>query len=170
MGNEACFYKKMGWVAGDAVAADVIKADLVGLESGMKSEFDGNIDKCAGWSGSFGARRKREAGETDETDEEVSGVPSLMESGSSALSWLRSAVRKTRSAEPGKAKNNEENGNGKKGKGRRKGERKTSKGKKPKGKGKGAGRNKNSKKGKGRGKGKGAGKENDRKNGKGTPN
>merc|ERR1739838_454902 len=100
------------------VAADVIKADLVGLESGMKSEFDGNIDKCAGWSGSFGARRKREAGET-ETDEEVADVPSVMESGSSALSWLRSAVRKTRSAEPDKGKNNGENGKskGKNGKG-----------------------------------------------------
>merc|ERR1712123_292133 len=83
----------MGWVAGDAVAADVIKADLVGLESGMKSEFDGNI----------GARRKREAGETDT---EVADVPSVMESGSSALSWLRSAVRKTRSAEPDNNKKN----------------------------------------------------------------
>merc|ERR1712106_266777 len=150
-GNEACFYKKMGWVAGDAVAADIIKADLVGLESGMKSEFDGNIDKCAGWSGSFGARRKREAGET-ETDTEVADVPSVMESGSSALSWLRSAVRKTRSAEPDKGKNNEENGNSKKGKGKGngKGARRTSKGKK--GKGTGNGRRKTSK-----GKGKGAG-------------
>merc|ERR1711892_474830 len=119
-GNEACFYKKLGWVAGDAVAADVIKADLVGLESGMKSEFDGNIDKCAGWSGSFGARRKREAGET-ETDTEVADVPSVMESGSSALSWLRSAVRKTRNAEPDKGKNNGENGKGKKKNGEAKG-------------------------------------------------
>merc|ERR1711892_1213418 len=195
-GNEACFYEKMGWVAGDAVAADVIKADLVGLESRMKSEFDGNIDKCAGWSGSFGARRKREAGET-ETDEEVSAVPSVMGSGSSALSWLRSAVRKTRSAEPGKGKNNKENGNSKKGKGKgkeagkprnskkgkgsrnaagnrngKKGKdkekrgRKTSKGKKDKAKGNEGTRTSKDKKSKG--KGKGAGKGRNGKKGKGT--
>merc|ERR1711892_1535732 len=138
-GNEACFYEKMGWVAGDAVAANVIKADLVGLESGMKSEFDGNIDKCAGWSGSFGARSKRDAGET-ETDEEVADVPSVMESGSSALSWLRSAVRKTRSAEPDKGKNNGENG-------KRKG--KNGKGNKPKQGGK-RNNKKNKKKGQGK--------------------
>merc|ERR1711892_788432 len=149
-GNEACFYEKMGWVAGDAVAADVIKADLVGLESGMKSEFDGNIDKCAGWSGSFGSRRKREAGETDT---EVADVPSVIESGSSALSWLRSAVRKTRSAEPDKGKNNGENGKGKgkkdKGKNAKKGGNRNTK-KKKNGKGgknrKGGNRNTNKKK------------------------
>merc|ERR1711892_251655 len=169
-GNEACFYKKMGWGAGDAVAADVIKADLVGLESGMKSEFDGNIDKCAGWNGSFGSRRKREAGETDT---EVADVPSVMESGSSALSWLRSAVRKTRSAEPDKGMNNGENGKGKgkkdKGKNAKKGGNRNTK-KKKNGKGgknrKGGNRNtkkkKNSKGGKnGEAKGKG---------GKGKPN
>merc|ERR1712055_1089659 len=93
-----------------------IKADLAGLESGTKTEFDGNIDKCAGWNGDFGSRRKREAGET-ETDDEASNVPSVMESGSSALGWLKAAVRKTRSAEPG-------NGNGRKKKGARKGKKK----------------------------------------------
>merc|ERR1712055_1061446 len=99
--NEQCFYKKMGWVneAGD-LSPDAIKGDLTGLESGTKSEFDGNIDKCAGWNGDFGSRRKREAGEA-ETEEEASNVPSVMESGSSALGWLKAAVRKTRSAEPG---------------------------------------------------------------------
>merc|ERR1711892_1424730 len=165
-GNEACFYKKMGWVAGDAVAADVIKADLVGLESGMKSEFDGNIDKCAGWNGSFGARRKREAGETDT---EVADVPSVMESGSRALSWLRSAVRKTRSAEPDKGKNNEENGNGKKGKGKDngKGAGKPGNSKKGKGSRNGAG-NRNGKKGKGKDKGKGVGRTSKGKKGKGA--
>jgi len=102
--NEQCFYKKMGWVngAGD-LSPDAIKGDLAGLESGTKSEFDGNIDKCAGWNGDFGSRRKREAGET-ETEEEASNVPSVMESGSSALGWLKAAVRKTRSAEPGNGK------------------------------------------------------------------
>merc|ERR1712179_784900 len=50
--NEQCFYKKMGWVneAGD-LNPDAIKGDLTGLESGTKTEFDGNIDKCAGWNG-----------------------------------------------------------------------------------------------------------------------
>merc|ERR1719376_1676021 len=93
--------EKMGWVNGaGALNPDAIKGDLAGLESGTKSEFDGNIDKCAGWNGDFGSRRKREAGET-ETEEEASNVPSVMESGSSALGWLKAAVRKTRSAEPG---------------------------------------------------------------------
>merc|ERR1739838_1145903 len=100
--NEQCFYKKMGWVNGaGSLNPDAIKGDLAGLESGTKTEFDGNIDKCASWNGDFGSRRKREAGET-ETEEEASNVPSVMESGSAALGWLKTAVRKTRSAEPGK--------------------------------------------------------------------
>merc|ERR1712179_429566 len=141
--NEQCFYKKMGWVneAGD-LNPDAIKGDLTGLESGTKTEFDGNIDKCAGWNGDFGSRRKREAGET-ETEEETSNVPSVMKSGSSALGWLKAAVRKTRSAEPG-------NGNGKKKKGAR-----NSKKKKGSRKGKKNGA-RNSKKKKGARKGKGS--------------
>merc|ERR1719184_301528 len=123
--NEQCFYKKMGWVdgAGD-LNPDAIKGDLAGLESGTKTEFDGNIDKCASWNGDFGSRKKREAGET-ETEEEASNVPSVMESGSSALGWLKAAVRKTRSAEPGKKSKK----NGAKNKRRRNGQkkRKTSK-------------------------------------------
>merc|ERR1711862_607531 len=99
--NEQCFYKKMGWVngAGD-LSPDAIKGDLAGLETGAKTEFDGNIDKCASWNGDFGSRRKREVGEA-ETKEEASNVPSVMESGGSALGWLKAAVRKTRSADPG---------------------------------------------------------------------
>merc|ERR1712002_861434 len=116
--NEQCFYKKMGWVngAGD-LNPDAIKGDLTGLESGTKTDFDGNIDKCASWNGDFGSRRKREAGET-ETEVEVSNVPSVMESGSAALGWLKAAVRKTRSADPAK-KDNKPSKKGKKaGKGR----------------------------------------------------
>merc|ERR1739846_45875 len=42
--NEQCFYKKMGWVNGaGALNPDAIKGDLAGLESGTKSEFDGNL-------------------------------------------------------------------------------------------------------------------------------
>merc|ERR1712002_712080 len=116
--NEQCFYKKMGWVngAGD-LNPDAIKGDLVGLDSGTKDEFDENIDKCATWNGDFSSRRKREAGET-ENEEEASNVPSVMESGSAALGWLKAAVRKTRSAEPGN-ENNKPSKKGKKaGKGR----------------------------------------------------
>merc|ERR1712179_14795 len=123
--NEQCFYKKMGWVneARD-LNPDAIKGDLTGLESGTKTEFDGNIDKCAGWNGDFGSRRKREAGET-ETEEETSNVPSVMKSGSSALGWLKAAVRKTRSAEPGMetAKRKKGQEKGKKKKGSRKGKK-----------------------------------------------
>merc|ERR1712179_842078 len=172
--NEQCFYKKMGWLneAGD-LNPDAIKGDLTGLESGTKTEFDGNIDKCAGWNGDFGSRRKREAGET-ETEEETSNVPSVMKSGSSALGWLKAAVRKTRSAEPGmetaKRKKGQEKGkkngarNSKKKKGSRKGKKngaRNSKKKARKGKKNGA---RNSKKKKGSRKGK---KGNGRKGGKG---
>jgi len=103
--NEQCFYKKMGWVnEAGALNPDAIKGDLAGMESGTKTEFDGNIDKCASWNGDFGSRRKREAGEN-----EVSNVPSVMESGGSALGWLKSAVRKTRNAEQGNGKKGKKN-------------------------------------------------------------
>jgi len=115
--NEQCFYKKMGWVnEAGSLNPDAIKGDLTGLESGTKTEFDGNIDKCASWNGDFGSRRKREAGE-NETEEEVSNVPSVMKSGSSALGWLKAAVRKTRSANPAKKeKKGRKNKTGKKNK------------------------------------------------------
>jgi len=110
-GNEKCFYKKMGWVDGAGnLSPDAIKADLAGLATGEKSEFDDNIDKCASWNGDFSSRRKREVGE-NETEEEESNVPSVMESGSSALGWLKAAVRKVRSAEPGNNGNNGNKGN-----------------------------------------------------------
>merc|ERR1711942_580556 len=151
--NEQCFYKKMGWVngAGD-LSPDAIKGDLAGLETGAKTEFDGNIDKCASWNGDFGSRRKREAGDS-ETEEEASNVPSVMESGSSALGWLKAAVRKTRSADPkkqkrtGKKKNKNRNNNAKKNNKRSK---KTKRGGKKKTNRKGKGRN-NKKKTKRRG-------------------
>jgi len=110
-GNEKCFYKKMGWVDGAGnLSPDAIKGDLAGLGTGEKSEFDDNIDKCASWNGDFSSRRKREVGE-NETEEEESNVPSVMESGSSALGWLKAAVRKVRSAEPGNNGNNGNKGN-----------------------------------------------------------
>jgi len=101
-GNEACFYEEMSWVDGSGAAdAEAIKADLAGLDAGLKGDFDGNIDACAAWSGSFGSRKKREA------------VPDVMGSGRAALNWLRSAVRKTRSADPEKGEE-KESGKGKK--------------------------------------------------------
>merc|ERR1711892_39581 len=162
--NEAEFYTKMGWVDGSAVKADVIKADLTGLDSDLKTEFDNNIDACAAWNGNFGgSRRKREAGD-DETDEEIAAVPAVMENGSAALSWLRSAVRKTRSAAPGnengkgKGKGKGKGGKGRNAKGKGKGKGGNGRGRNAKGKGKG-GKGRNAKgKGKGNGKGKGKGK------------
>jgi len=111
-GNEKCFYKKMGWVDGAGnLSPDAIKGDLAGLGTGEKSEFDDNIDKCANWNGDFSSRRKRDVGE-NETEEEESNVPSVMESGSSALGWLKAAVRKVRSAEPGNNGNNNKKNKG----------------------------------------------------------
>jgi len=156
-GNEACFYKEMNWVdASGNAAADAIKADMTGLEASEKAEFDNNIDACAAWSGSFGSRKKREV-----------NVPEVMENDNKALNWLRSIVRKTRSADPGQKKEDE-----KKGKGRKsdKGTKATKSGKggkaKKSGKSKGGNRRKSDKGGKAKqsrksGKGKG-------KNGKGN--
>merc|ERR1712098_1006060 len=125
-GNEKCFYKKMGWVDGAGnLSPDAIKADLAGLATGEKSEFDDNIDKCASWNGDFSSRRKREVGET-ETEEEVSNVPSVMESGNSALSWLKAAVRKVRSANP-ERRNQDKKSKGKKKKGKKKKKKKKKK-------------------------------------------
>merc|ERR1712128_342242 len=121
-GNEACFYKEMNWVdASGNAAADAIKADMTGLEASEKAEFDSNIDACAAWSGSFGSRKKREV-----------NVPEVMENDNKALNWLRSIVRKTRSADPGQKKED-----GKKGKGRKsdKGDKATKSGKSQGGKG-----------------------------------
>jgi len=122
-GNEKCFYKKMGWVDGAGnLSPDAIKGDLAGLGTGEKSEFDDNIDKCANWNGDFSSRRKREVGE-NETEEEVSNVPSVMESGNSALGWLQAAVRKVRSANPAK-RNQDKKAKGKKKKGKKNGPKK----------------------------------------------
>merc|ERR1712240_126608 len=117
-GNEKCFYKKIGWVDGAGkLSPDAIKGDLTGLGTGEKAEFDDNIDKCANWNGDFSSRRKREVGE-NETEEEFSNVPSVMERGNSALGWLQAAVRKVRSANPAK-KNQDKKSKGKKKKGKK---------------------------------------------------
>merc|ERR1712032_268309 len=106
-GNEACFYKTMGWVQGKNVEPSVIEADMAGIP-----DFDGfkdNINKCSAWSGNFGGRKKRAVGEAPEENEEV---PSLMESGNGALQWVKSLVRRARNAEP--AKGDGKNNGGKK--------------------------------------------------------
>merc|ERR1712110_1014294 len=118
-GNEACFYKTMDWVKGRQVQPSVIEADMAGLP-GFDS-FKENINSCSAWSGNFGGRKRRAVGDASEDTEEV---PSIMESGSGALQWVRSLVRRARSAEPGN------------GEGKGKGEGKKGKGKGKKGKGK----------------------------------
>merc|ERR1712055_415826 len=80
--------------------------------------FKDNINSCSAWSGNFGSRKKRAVGEASEDTEEV---PSIMDSGSGALQWVRSLVRRARSAEPGKGdRKNKAKRNGK-GKGKGKG-------------------------------------------------
>merc|ERR1711928_248775 len=139
-GNEACFYKTMGWVQGKNVQPSVIEADMAGIP-----DFDGfkrEINSCSAWSGNFGGRKKRAVGEAPEENEEV---PSLMESDNGALHWVKSLVRRARNAEPenGKGKNNggkkrnrknkprkgkKEAKEGGKGKGNRKGKKEAKKG------------------------------------------
>merc|ERR1712051_749399 len=115
-GNEACFYKTMDWVKGRQVQPSVIEADMAGLP-GFDS-FKENINSCSAWSGNFGGRKRRAVGDASEDTEEVH---SIMQSGSRALQWVRSLVRRARSAAPGKGdgKNNaEKNDKDKKGKGK----------------------------------------------------
>jgi len=164
--NEACFYEKMGWInAAGNLDPDVIKNDLTGLDDDLKAAFDGNIDKCAAWNGNFGSsRKKRGTGETDTDDV----APAIMEKEGSVLGWLKSALRKTRSADPqngGKGKNSKKKKGRKagKGKGKKKKNRKNKKGKsknarkggKSKGKKGKKGRNRRNRKAKKGGKGKG---------------
>merc|ERR1712088_534159 len=117
-GNEACFYKTMDWVKGKEVQPSVIEDDMAGLAD--FDSFKENINSCSAWSGNFGGRKKRAAGEASEDLEEV---PSIMDSGRGALQWVRSLVRRARSAEPGKGdgkgkKKRNGKGKGKKGKGK----------------------------------------------------
>ena len=65
VGNEACFYKAMGWAVKGKVDAAAIKADMAGLEEGVKNEFNSNIDTCTAWGGSFGRRRRRSVLDTE---------------------------------------------------------------------------------------------------------
>merc|ERR1712088_493903 len=147
-GNEACFYKTMDWVKGKEVQPSVIEDDMAGLAD--FDSFKENIKSCSAWSGNFGSRKKRAVGEATEDTEEV---PSIMDSGSGALQWVRSLVRRARSAEPGKGdggktlkksskkKNGNNKGNAKrKGKGRKGNVRKADR-KNGKGRNKGRGRN-----------------------------
>merc|ERR1712025_132156 len=104
-GNEACFYKTMDWVKGNEVQSSVIEADMAGIPN--FDSFKDNINVCSAWSGNFGGRKKRAVGDASEDTEEV---PSVMESDSGALQWVKSLVRRARNAEPG-------DGNGNDGKG-----------------------------------------------------
>jgi len=141
-GNEACFYKTMDWVKGNEVQPSVIEADMAGVPG--FDIFKANINSCSAWSGNFGGRRKRAVGDAPEDNEEV---PSIMDNGSGALQWVKSLVRRARSAEPG-------DGNGKNGKQAKKGQ------KKGKGKGGKNGAQKKNRKGKGKKKGNNARKSN----------
>merc|ERR1712130_325433 len=98
-GNEACFYKTMDWVKGNEVQPSVIEAHMAGLQN--FDSFKDNINACSTWSGNFGGRKKRAVGDASEDTIEV---PSVMESGSGALQWVRSLVRRARNAEPGNEK------------------------------------------------------------------
>merc|ERR1739848_261487 len=79
----------MDWFKGNEVQPSVIEADMAGLSN--FDSFKDNINACSAWSGNFGGRKKRAVGGASEDTEEV---PSVMESGSGALQWVRSLVRR----------------------------------------------------------------------------
>jgi len=117
-GNEACFYTTMDWVKGKEVQPSVIEADMAGIPGFER--FKDDINSCSAWSGNFGGRKKRAIGDAQEDNEEE--VPNIMESGSEALQWVKSLVRRARSAEPAEIKKvkNDKKGKKKKGKNARK--------------------------------------------------
>merc|ERR1712055_881329 len=62
--DEACFYKKMGWVVNNKADKEAIKKDFENLNSNnVKNEFVSSIDACSGWNGKFVGRKKRDAEE-----------------------------------------------------------------------------------------------------------
>jgi len=163
-GNEACFYKTMDWVKGKEVQPSVIEDDMAGLPD--FDSFKDNINSCSTWSGNFGGRKKRAVGEASEDTEEV---PSIMDSGSGALQWVRSLVRRARSAEPGKGDGQNKakgNGKGKKGKKGNKGKGKKGRKNNVRSKKGGKGKNRNGKARKGGKKGVKGGKKRAKKGGK----
>merc|ERR1711934_982886 len=118
----------MDWVKGKEVQPSVIQEDMAGLPD--FDSFKENINSCSAWSGNFGGRKKRAVGEASEDTEEV---PSIMDSDSGALQWVRSLVRRARSAEPGKSEGKniaKGKGKGKKGKGKKGRKNNVGKGKK----------------------------------------
>merc|ERR1712115_407008 len=168
--KEACFYKKMGWVSEDNVMDEAaIAADMEGLENQIQEQFNDDVGTCVAWSGSFGKRRRREAGmevqgETQDTqDREL--VPGLMDTGRRAMGWVKKLVRKVRSPgnkndcpkgkEGRKCRQNAKEGKrtGLRGKGGKKTRPKKKRGRKPKnnpgkgGKGRTPGRGRNGNKG-----------------------
>merc|ERR1712115_390158 len=168
--KEACFYKKMGWVSEDNVMDEAaIAADMEGLENQIQEQFNDDVGTCVAWSGSFGKRRRREAGmevqgETQDTqDREL--VPGLMDTGRRAMGWVKKLVRKVRSPgnkndcpkgkEGRKCRQNTKEGKrtGLRGKGGKKTRPKKKRGRKPKnnpgkgGKGRTPGRGRNGNKG-----------------------
>merc|ERR1712183_477239 len=151
-GKETCFYKGMGWVSDDnELDEKKIKADMIGLDTDVKKLFDENVDTCMQWSGNFGQARKKRSVQDGEDNNVLEmtmveeDVPNIMDNGRRAMGWVRSLVRKSRSAEKGKKKgylkgNKTRNGakqGKKKGKGKGNKNRNATKQGKKKGKGKG---------------------------------
>merc|ERR1712055_1190793 len=170
-GKETCFYKGMGWVSDDnELDEKKIRADMIGLDTDVKKMFDANVGTCMQWSGNFGQARKKRSVQDGEDNDVLEmtmveeDVPNIMDNGRRAMGWVRSLVRKSRSAEKGK----------KKGKGKGNKNRNSNKKGKKKGKGKGNKNRKDTKKEKGKDKGKGNEAEqpkenNDRKGGESIP-
>jgi len=107
-GNEACFYKEMGWVGeNNEMDKTKILADMEGLEQVTKDSFDQDVKGCMAWSGNFGESRvKRSIGEANGADEGLSyeDVPAIMGKDGRALGWVKSLVRSRRSPGDGKGK------------------------------------------------------------------
>merc|ERR1711936_1519149 len=123
-------------MGGNKVQPSVIEADMAGVPD--FESFKQNIGSCSAWSGNFGGRKRRAIGNALEDNEEV---PSIMESGNGALTWVKTLVRRVRDGQS--EINKSSKGKGKK----NKNARKTKKGRNGK---KGAKRKKGNKKGKGK--------------------
>ena len=68
---EACFYKDLGWLAGDSrIVKNVIIKDFENLkDAGIKDIFNEDISECTAWNGNFGAARMKRSADEEEIAE-----------------------------------------------------------------------------------------------------
>merc|ERR1719341_922159 len=68
---EGCLYRQLGWTDGTKLKAKEVKGAFEGLPSTIWNRLEIDLKECYNWNGKFQKRKKREAGEVEEVEEEV---------------------------------------------------------------------------------------------------